>query len=463
MTASPDLASTPSRDDSAPFGPARRALTGGVILLITLIAFEALGVGTAMPAVARDLGGLGSYGWAFSAFLLASLVGMVGAGLAADRGGMLTGLALGIGPFVAGCLVAATAQTWPVLLAGRALQGIGNGALGALVYVAVARGYARAAYGRMMALLSSAWVLPSLVGPAIAGFVAQHAGWRWVFLLVLPLVPLAAGLALPGLRRLGAPERLAGGEDAPRRMRLAVTLAAGLGLLLAAPTASLVPALVLVVAGLALGAPAFMRLLPTGTLRAARGLPAGVASRGLVAVGFLGCDAFLPLALTRLHGMTLSQAGLVVSAGSLSWSAGALVQGRLDRADAGTRRTARARAGAAVLLAGVALTAVGLVAVDGTPVLAIVGWIVAGLGIGLAYPSVGAVTLALAPSGGEGSVSAALQLIEGIGVAVFTGAGGALLGAGLEHGWGSGAAALVFGCAALGPLLAVAVARRIGR
>jgi MFS family permease len=415
-----------------------------------------------MPAVARDLNGLGSYGWAFSAFLLASLVGMVGAGLAADRGGMTTALALGALPFLAGCLVSATAQAWPILLAGRALQGLGNGALGALVYVAVARGYPPAAYGRMMGLLSSAWVLPSLVGPAIGGFVAQHLGWRWVFLLVLPLVPLAVGLAFPGLRRLERPAASSGRGEEVRRMRRAVTLAVGLGLLLAAPAAPLAPAIVLALVGVGLGGRAFVGLLPAGTLRAGRGLPSGVAARGLVAVGFLGCDAFLPLALTRLHGLTLSQAGLVVSAGSLSWSAGALLQGRLDRRDAGTRRSSRARAGAAVLLTGVALTTVGLVAIDGTPLVAVAGWIVAGLGIGLSYPSVGAVTLALAPKGGEGNVSAALQLIEGIAVAVFTGAGGALLGAGLENGWGQAAAALVFGCAAAGPALAVAVTRRIG-
>jgi MFS family permease len=448
-------------DASDPFAPARRTLTVGVILLITLIAFESLGVGTAMPAVARDLDGLGSYGWGFSAFLLAALVGMVAAGVAADRGGIVAGAGLGLVPFVAGSLVAAAAQAWPVLLCGRALQGFGEGALGAVVYVAVARGYPAAAYGRMMALLSTAWVLPSLVGPAVAGLVAEHLGWRWVFVLVLPLVPVAAALALPGLRRLDAPERTPGSEEELRRMGWAVALAAGLGLLLAAPTAPAPAAAALAIAGLALGAPAFARLLPAGTLSARRGLPAGVAARGLVALGYLGCDAFLPLALIRLHGMTLSQAGLVVSAGALSWCAGAILQGRLDRRDEGARRSARAAGGATTLFAGLVVTIAGLVAFDGTPVMAIAGWVVAGLGVGLAYPSVGAVTLALAPAGGERSVSAALQLIEAIGVALFTGAGGALLGAGLEHGWGSGAVALVFACAAAGPLLAIGVACRI--
>ena len=146
--------------------------------------------------------------------------------------------------------------------------------------------------------------------------------------------------------------------------------------------------------------------------------------RGLLAVAFLGCDAFLPLALTELRGFSVSQAGLVISAASLSWSLGSFLQARLDRLDGGTGRPRRLLAGLGVLLAGIAATAAGVVG-DGIPVaVAIAGWAVAGLGIGIGYPSIGAIVLSEAPGGEEGGVSAALQLIETIGVAVFTGVGG---------------------------------------
>ena len=228
-----------------------------------------------------------------------------------------------------------------MLLAGRALEGAGAGALIVVTYASSSRAYPPEMYGRMLALMSSAWVLPSLAGPAVAGFVADHASWRWVFVFLLPFLPLAMALTLPGLRALPAP----GASPAPRRLAAALALATGTGVFLAAleleGTALLV---LLAAAGLAIALPALRTLLPAGTLRAARGLPSGVAVRGLLAVGFLGCDAFMPLALTELRGFSSSQAGLVISAASLSWSLGAYLQARRDRADDGAGRPQRARA-----------------------------------------------------------------------------------------------------------------------
>jgi MFS family permease len=311
----------------------------------------------------------------------------------------------------------------------------------------------------MLALMSSAWVLPSLVGPAFAGLIADQTTWRWVFVLLLPFLPVAVLLTLPGLRALSRAERV----PAPRRLPQALVLAAGIGLFLGA--LGLDSPLLLAVAaagGLALALPAFRALMPTGTLRAARGLPAGIVVRGLLAVAFLGCDAFLPLALTELRGFSVAQAGLVISAASLSWSLGSFLRARLDRLDGGTGRPRRLLAGLAVLLTGIAATAVGVIA-DGIPVaLAIAGWAAAGLGIGIGYPSIGAIVLSEAPGGEEGSVSAALQLIETIGVALFTGIGGALIALGLNEGWDTVTAlALVFGCGAAAAVAGLAAGRRV--
>jgi MFS family permease len=433
-------------------GATDRRLTVGVLMMVTVTAFQALGVATVLPAVARDLGGLSAYGWSFSALMLASLLGNVAAGQAADGPGPVRPFVAGVAVFAAGSALAAAAGSWPVLLGARALQGLGLGALGALVYVVVARAFPPAQYGRMMALLSSAWVLPALVGPPIGGFVADRLGWRWVFLLLLPLVPVAAALTLPGLRGL---EREATTAP-PGRLPAALRLAAGGALLLGA--LELRPAVAGVVAALAgalLAGPGLRALLPAGTLRARRGLPSGIAVRGLLAVAYLGCDAFLPLGLTSARGMTLTQAGLVVSAGSLSWSAGALLQGRLDRRDGGAGRPGRARLGAIVLALGVALTAPAVLD-DAVPAfLAAPGWVVAGFGIGTAYPAIGALSLGQAPAGEEGGVSAALQLVETVAVALFTGLGGAVVAAGLHAGWDASVAlgaifAGAFACGLLG-------------
>jgi MFS family permease len=440
------------------FSPRYRAMSIGVLMSVTVVAFQALGVGTVMPAVAGELDGLDRYGWAFSTFMLASVIGSVAAGQDADRAGPVRAYVGAIAAFSAGSVLAAVAGTWTVLLAGRALEGLGAGALGVVTYASASRAYPPEMYGRMLALMSSAWVLPSLAGPAVAGLIADEFSWRWVFVLLLPFLPIAVALTLPGLRALSRPDLL----PAPRRLPQALALAAGTGLFLGALGRDGPLLAALLAAGLALALPAFRSLMPTGTLRAARGLPSGIVVRGLLAVAFLGCDAFLPLALTELRGFSVSQAGLVISAASLSWSLGSFLQARLDRLDGGSGRPRRLLAGLAVLLGGIAATAAGVVS-DALPVaVAIAGWTVAGLGIGIGYPSIGAIVLSEAPGGEEGSVSAALQLIETIGVAVFTGIGGALIALGLDQGWDAVTAlALVFATGAAAAVAGLAAGRRV--
>ena len=441
------------------FAPRYRATSVGVLLSVSVVAFQALGVGTVMPAVARDLGGLEHYGWAFSAFMLASLVGSVAAGQDADRAGPVRAYLGSLAAFAAGSGLAALATTWPMLLAGRVLEGLGAGALVVVVYASASRAYPQAMYGRMLALMSAAWVLPSLAGPAVAGVVADATTWRWVFVFLLPFLPIAVALTLPGLRALARPAVAAG----TRRLPHALALAAGIGLFLSALELDVLVALLpLAAAGAALSLPALRALLPEGTLRAARGLPSGIVVRGLLAVAFLGCDAFMPLALTELRGFSSTQAGLVISAASLSWSLGSFFQARLDRRDEGAGRPRRLLAGLGVLLAGIAITAAGVLD-DAIPVaVAVAGWAVAGFGIGIGYPSVGALVLSAAPGGEEGGVSAALQLSETIAVAVFTGLGGALIALGLERGWDAVTAlVLVFAAGAAAAVAGLVAGRRV--
>src|SRR5579859_987534 len=156
-----------------------RWLTIGLVLTVAGAAFEAISVATTMPATARDLGGLALYGWAFSAFMLTNLVGITLAGAEADRGGPARPYAVGVVLFALGLMIAGLAPTMVVVIAGRAVQGLGAGFISSVAYVAVGRGYPPEAKARMLAILSSAWVIPGLVGPAVAGLIATHLGWRW--------------------------------------------------------------------------------------------------------------------------------------------------------------------------------------------------------------------------------------------------------------------------------------------
>src|SRR6266567_7625080 len=115
----------------------RRALIVGLAATITFVAAEALAVVTVMPLVARDLNGLGLYGFVFSAFLLGTMIGIVAAGRAADLRGPAIPYVAGIVVFGIGLTIAGLAPSMPVLVAGRALQGIGAGAIPAVAYVAI--------------------------------------------------------------------------------------------------------------------------------------------------------------------------------------------------------------------------------------------------------------------------------------------------------------------------------------
>ena len=170
------------------WAPARRLLTVGLVLAVTFVAFEALAIATILPVVGRELGDLRLYGWVFSAFLLASLIGIVVAGTLADRVPLWRPMLAGLVLFALGLVIGGTAPDMVVLVAGRAVQGLGAGVVPAVAYVAISRCYPEESRPRMFAVISTAWVVPGLIGPAVAAVVAAAVGWRWVFLGLLPLV-----------------------------------------------------------------------------------------------------------------------------------------------------------------------------------------------------------------------------------------------------------------------------------
>src|SRR5688572_15870768 len=251
-----------------------------------------MAVGTAMPTAVTELDGLAWYGWPFSAFLVASVVGMVLGGEAGDRRGPRVALPLGVGAFAAGLLVSGVASHMAVLVAGRAVQGLGAGVMATLLYVIAGQAYEAGLRPRLFGAISAAWVLPALVGPLIAGLITTHTSWRLVFLGLLPVVGVGLVLVVSASRLPAAD-----GHERTGRSRVGWALLAGLGIVLPQYAGQrldvlAVPVAVAGAAALVLG---LRPLLPGGTARARRGLPAVIASRGLLAGAFFGMDALLPL------------------------------------------------------------------------------------------------------------------------------------------------------------------------
>jgi MFS family permease len=455
------------------WSPARRQLTVGLVLTITLVAFEALAISTVMPIVKDELGGLDLYGWVFSAFFLGSLLGIVVVGGLLDRGGLVRPYAIGLGLFGAGLLIGGLAPSMPVLIAGRFLQGLGAGATPPTAFVAIGRSLPDSLRPRMFATLSTAWVLPGLIGPAIASFIGEHLSWRAVFLGLLPLIAIAAAMTLPALRAVPPPDPVEEAREheiaaaSSRRFPNAIRVAFGAGLLLAGLTwaeplalpggAATLPAVVvvagLVLAGLAVGVPAFRALTPAGTLVGAAGLPATVLLRGLMTFMFFAPDAFVPLAVVDWRGAGTTTGGIALTAATLAWTAGSWVQARyVDRY--GIR--AFVRVAFVVTLVGIALFSISLA--PAVPVAgAIVAWAIAGFGMGLGYAGLSLAVLRDAAPEVQGSATSALQLSDVVGTALGTGVAGAIVAAGDRIGAATGsslavafAVALVVGFVGLG-------------
>ncbi len=418
----------PGGDDRL-WAPERRALTVGLTLTVTFMAAEALAVVTVMPQVARDLGGIHLYGWVFSAFLLGSMVGIVAAGREADRSGPARPYVAGVVLFAGGLVVAGTAPSMQVLVVGRVLQGLGAGAVPAVAYVVIGRSFPELLRARMMAVLSTAWVVPGLVGPLVSAGVAHVFGWRWVFLGLLPLVLLTGALALPGLVRLGSPGAQ---PTVEHRLIDAIRAAVGTGLVISGiTTGTRWLAGVTVVVGMVLLVPALRRLLPAGTLLARPGLPTTILSRGLLTFAYFGADAFVTLAIVTVRHHSVGLAGIAVTASTLCWTAGSWIQARLNDRWEGRRLI---RMGLTLVLLGV-LAMLAVLRPEVPVVVAIAAWGVAGLGMGLAYAPISLMMLREAPDGREGWASASLNLSDVLGSALGAGLGGAAIATAATEEW----------------------------
>ncbi|GAB2780725.1 MFS transporter [Streptomyces daliensis] len=410
-----------------------RALTLGIVSVVLLIAFEATAVGTAMPVAAQELNGISVYAFAFSAYFTTSLLGMVVSGQWNDRSGPLAPLGTGIAAFAAGLLLSGTATAMWVFVLGRAAQGIGGGLVIVALYVTVSRAYPERLRPTVMASFAAAWVVPSVVGPLISGTVTQQLGWRWVFLGIPVLVLLPLAVMLPTLRRATgstatastATGAVGGSPRARGRIRLAFAVAAGAGLIQYGAQKLTILSLGPVVIGAVLLVPAVLRLLPPGTYRAARGLPAVVLLRGMAAGAYVVAESFIPLMLVTQRGLSVTMAGLTLAAGGATWALGSFTQSRPRLTPHRERLT---RFGMVLVTASIAYTPA--VLADGVPVWTLaVAMAVGCYGMGLVISSTSVLLLQLSAPEETGKNSSSLQMSDSLSNVLLLAATGAAFAA----------------------------------
>ena len=359
-----------------------RPLTVVALLLgLFLAAMEMTVVSTAMPTVVAELGGLPLYAWAFAAYLLATTVSVPIWGKLADLRGRKPVLLAGIGLFLVGSLACGAAGSMATLIAWRAVQGLGAGAMQPVTFTIVGDLFDIHERGRMQGLFGSVWGIAGLVGPLVGGAIVHTVGWRWIFFVNLPFgLASAAVLAIAYHER---PERHDHRLDVGGALLLAVAVVAvllgarsrGAGLV-ALPVAAAATA-----AFLAVERRAREPLVPLD-LFGTRIIATASLSGALMGAAMIATVTYVPLWAQSVLGLPPTSAGAAIAPMAVGWPIASAISGRLVPR-VGYKRllvTGFATSAAAALVIAVALR-------PGIPLVAVQAIVlVYGAGLGIANP-----------------------------------------------------------------------------
>ena len=413
----------------------------GLMLGMLLAALNQTIVSTALPRIVGDLGGFEHYSWVFSAYMLASTVTVPIYGKLSDLYGRRPFFALGIVLFMGGAVVCGLAQSMTMLIAGRAIQGLGAGGLIPLAMAVIGDLIAPRERGKWQGLTGAVFGVASVVGPATGGWIADNTSWRWAFFVSLPFGALALVVVWLGFR-----------VEVPRREHTVDWL--GAGLLATGVTSGLlalvwggvqypwgspqVVGLFALSAGLLGGFLAQERraaepILPLGLFRD-RTIAAAQVALFFVGAAMFGTIMFIPLFVQGVLGDSAASSGAVLTPLMLALIGASVLSGQL------VSRTGRYRAvllaAPLVLLGGfLLLTRLGAGSTSGDVTLDMV---VVGFGIGLGMQTYVLVVQNAAPADSMGVATATTQFFRSVGGTIGVTAMGALLTTRLHGGASTG-------------------------
>jgi len=314
----------------------RMIVTAGVMMGMFLAALEATVVGTAMPTVIAALGGLQHYSWVFSAYLLTSTVTVPIWGKLSDLYGRRPLYQIGIAIFLAGSILSGISTSMFQLIAFRAIQGLGAGALVPLAMTIVGDIYTLQERARMQALFSGVWGLASIVGPIIGGFLTDQLSWRWVFFINIPFGTLSVLLIGSSLKE----PKLHQHPEIDYAGAITLTLAIVL-LMLALVNSGTLTALftlrnLLLLCGAVIFTILFIRIerkakepiLPFSLFQN-QVVKISVLAGFLIGIAMFGAISFIPLYAQGTRGATATEAGSLLTPLMLSWVTLSVIGGRI--------------------------------------------------------------------------------------------------------------------------------------
>lgn len=429
------------------------------VVMISLVAFEVVAVSTAMPYVVEDLNGKQYYALVSGIPLAMQLLTTALAGPWCDAKGPKPPLYIGLGLFITGLLIATFSPSILFLVLGRGIQGLGGGLTIVPLYVMVGAHVKASKQPAFFAAFALAWVLPSLIGSLVAGFFVEHVHWRLVFgicpIFYAALLPLAAS-KFKDFPRIHEPRPFVISRALLIASAISGVCVAALQIISGTKPADFTPWLI--AAALIISIVLFTAartLFPEGTLVARRGVPATIALRGLLNGTTVATEIYLVLLLKEVHNWGATQAGFVMTAGSLTWALGSWIQGKLSMP---RHRALLPIIGPSLQLIGMIITIFSLLP-HTSGWIVMIGWLLAGFGTGMIYPATTVHALNLTPAERHGEVSSAISVADTLSASVLMAYLGIIYA--LAYGLGAGTFALVVGFSAALVSLALWVATRI--
>lgn len=389
----------------------------GLMLVTLLGALDQTIIAPALPSMAGEFGGLDQAPTVVTAYLLAATVTMPLYGKFGDRFGRKPALLVAIGAFVVGAVLCALAQSMPVLVVARVIQGAGGGGLTLSAQAILGEIVSPRERGRYLGLLGSMYILASVGGPLVGGFLIDQLSWRWIFAFYPPLALLAAVMLMRTLR-LPAPRTRSSIDYAGAAtlttavigLTLLVSTGAGAGWIVAALGAVTAAA---IVTWLVTARTAKDPIIPLRLFRD-RAFTICTAISFVIGFALLGVVTYLPSFLQIGMDTSPTQAGLAVT----SLMAGVLVtmtgSGRL------ISRTGRYKA---FPVAGTAITALSLVLfsrldTDASMPVVIACIVLFGMGIGFVMQVVITVAQNAVGHADLGTATSAVTFVRQIGATV---------------------------------------------
>jgi MFS family permease len=426
---------------------------------IGLHAFNQFAIVAAMPLAAAELGGRDWFSWVYSLYFIGSIAGGLGAASIRDRIGVRASLALAAAIFAAGGLMAIAAPAFGWIIAGRLLQGIGDGLIVAVCYSLIPANFASSLVARVFAVEATVWAVTALLGPLVGGLIAGAVSWRASFLAVLPFL-LTLALFTVATRPKTGGHRTASFSPLTAGLCLAAALAlalssAGEGALWQA--GMLAAGLSVLLFGLALDGRLGPPLFPAGAFRAGSMLGRAFLILFLMAAGHSAGSTYLALLVREIFQLPPAIVGYVVVLMALSWSAVAMVASRLTSL---ARRHAAMRAGP--LFQGAGYVAIAFaISLQWLP-LVIIGQVLIGAGFGLCFANVNQAAMEAAEGEDRDRASALLPTMSTAGYAVGAAVSGTIAAAtaltgSLAEGSAGDTAFWLYGTAAAGALASVAL------